>query len=455
MGKQSLVAFMVSWLLIAKLAASIPVDIDRRNGLPSLAPMLKTTTPSIVNIGTYTEVEVRNPLMEDPFFRRFFNIPSQRRYRKTQSAGSGVIVDSEHGHIVTNHHVIKNADEIEITLADGRVLEAKLVGSDPQVDLSVLQVESKSLSEINFADSNELAVGDFVIAIGSPFGLSQTVTSGIVSALGRSGLGIEGYEDFIQTDASINPGNSGGALVDLNGNLIGINTAIVAPNGGNVGIGFAIPSNMVRAIMEQLIKGGEVRRGYLGLAVQGLNHDLAEAFAVNLTRGVVVVEVESDGPAAKSGLLVGDIILRIGERPISRIAEFHSQTATMFVGDDVELEILRAGSTKSLTLLVEESSFKNVLGRNVSELLLGTRLGNFTNNNQNSLASGVLVISIDSGSGAFQFGLRAGDIVVGANGREVRNIRQLQTAALKNRSQLSLDVYRSGRYGKIKIVSRR
>jgi S1-C subfamily serine protease len=275
---------LTSLLLPLAAAAALPSRLADGSELPSLAPMLERTTPAVVNIATYTTVQVRNPLLEDPFFRRFFNVPDQRRYRRTQSAGSGVVVDAQRGYIVTNHHVVNRADEVAVTLADGRTVTAELVGADPQVDLAVLKVAPEDLTQIEFADSTALRVGDFVVAIGNPFGLNQTVTSGIVSALGRSGLGIEGYEDFIQTDASINPGNSGGALVDLSGRLVGINTAIIAPSGGNVGIGFAIPANMVRAVMAQIIEHGQVRRGYLGLDVQALNADLADAFGLDAPR---------------------------------------------------------------------------------------------------------------------------------------------------------------------------
>ncbi len=305
--------------------AALPARLADGEALPSLAPMLERTTPAVVNIATYTTVQVRNPLLEDPFFRRFFDIPDQRRFRRTQSAGSGVVVDAGRGYIVTNNHVVARADEITVTLADGRSLSAELVGTDPQVDLAVLKVDPEDLDQIEFADSAALRVGDFVVAIGNPFGLNQTVTSGIVSALGRSGLGIEGYEDFIQTDASINPGNSGGALVNLAGKLVGINTAILAPSGGNVGIGFAIPANMVRAIMAQLIDHGEVQRGHLGLSVQSLNVELAEAFGLERQEGVVVVEVDSGSAAAKAGLEAGDVIVRVDDRPIRRITDFHSR----------------------------------------------------------------------------------------------------------------------------------
>ena len=325
------------------------------------------------------------------------------------------------------------------------------MGSDSQVDLSVLRVDPESLSEIKFADSSDLSVGDYVVAIGSPFGLSQTVTSGIVSALGRSGLGIEGYEDFIQTDASINPGNSGGALVDLNGHLVGINTAIVAPNGGNVGIGFAIPSNLVSAIMTQLIQGGEVRRGYLGLTVQLLNRDLAEAFGTSISEGVVIVDVEVGSSADRQGLRVGDIITRIGERSISKISDFHSQAATMFVGDNIELEIARNGQTKVVAFIIEENSVENVLGERISELLIGVLLQNFNNRQEDMLGNGVLVTDIELGSRAHRFGLKAGDIVVAANRREVRNISDLRDATTKDINRLSLRVYRSGRFGVVTI----
>jgi Do/DeqQ family serine protease len=419
--------------------------------LPSLAPMLEQTTPAVVNIATYTTVAVRNPLLEDEFFRRFFNVPDQRRYRRTQSAGSGVVVDASKGHIVTNNHVVRKADEINITLADGRVLPATLVGSDEQVDLAVLKVDPDALAQIEFSNSNDLRVGDFVVAIGSPFGLSQTVTSGIVSALGRSGLGIEGYEDFIQTDASINPGNSGGALVDLNGRLIGINTAIVAPSGGNVGIGFAIPSNMVRAIMGQLIEHGEVRRGYLGLAVQGLNTELAEAFGVDRTEGVVVVEVDSESVAEKAGLQAGDIITQVATRPISKVSDFHSQAAVMFVGDSVALQVLREGAVRTLSLEISDDELEKVSGRRIDTRLAGTELQNFRNADDHTLGTGILVTDVDAESQASRFGLRAGDILVGANRREVRNLTELREAAHLSPGQLLLRVYRSGQFGFVAI----
>ena len=277
------------------------------------------------------------------------------------------------------------------------------------------------------------------------------MTSGIISALGRSGLGIEGYEDFVQTDASINPGNSGGALVDLRGQLVGINTAIIAPSGGNVGIGFAIPANMVRAIMDELIEHGEVRRGYLGLAVQGLNVDLAEAFGVDFREGVVVVEVEPDSVADAAGLRSGDIITRIGEREIAKVSDFHSQTAVIFVGDEVTMELLQEGRPVQMTLLIGDDDLEKILGRRVDRRLAGTELQNFRNQDEPTMGAGVLVTEVDAQSAAFQFGLRVGDILVAANSHDVRNLTELREGSRLNKRQLVLRVYRSGQFGYVAI----
>ena len=412
--------------------------------------MLEKVNPAVVNIATYTTIRSSNPLLDDPFFRRFFNVP-QNQTRRTQSAGSGVIVDAEQGYIVTNNHVVGSADEITVGLADGRALQAKLVGRDQQVDLAVLRVEPEALSEINLANSATLRVGDFVVAIGNPFGLNQTVTSGIVSALGRSGLGIEGYEDFIQTDAPINPGTSGGALVDLRGDLVGINTAILAPAGSNVGIGFAIPSNMVRAIMDELIEKGEVRRGLIGVTVQSLNVDLANAFNVDRRDGVVVVDVEPDSPAARAGLQAGDIISKVGDRKIEKISDFHSQAAVMFIGDDVDIEVIREGRKQNVEMFIEENTQQQAEGRRIDARLTGVELENFRNADEAGTSAGVLITDVDRRSKAYAYGLRAGDVIVGVNRRTIRDIGELRDGVLLDQRRIVLRVYRNGSFGNVVI----
>jgi Do/DeqQ family serine protease len=442
-----LFALLLGMLIAGDAEAAFPGE-----DMPSLAPMLEQVTPAVVNIATYTTVQVRNPLMDDPFFRRFFNVPEQQhRYRRTQAAGSGVIVDARLGYIVTNNHVVDRADEITVTLSDGRALPAKLVGTDTQVDLAVLKVDASKLSQIKFADSSKLRVGDYVVAIGNPFGLDQTVTSGIVSALGRSGLGIEGYEDFIQTDASINPGNSGGALVNLRGELIGINTAILAPAGGNVGIGFAIPANMVSAIMAQLIKHGEVQRGRLGIRVQALNAELAKAFNVDFVEGVVVVEVDKESAAAKAGIVPGDVIVKVNDRDIKRAVDFHGQSALLMVGDRVDLTVLREGKQRHVAFDLAAENLEQISGERVDARLSGVSLQNFRSVDDPSTGAGVLVTDIADDSVAWSRGLRPGDIIVALNRKPVRNISEMTDQQRASGEQLLLRVYRSGEFGYIVI----
>ena len=445
-------ATMAAWLLAALAApsayAAVPSALPDGQPLPSLAPMLQRVNPAVVNIATHATTAVRNPLLDDPFFRRFFNIPNRQRYRHTRSAGSGVVIDAENGYIVTNNHVVARADDIDITLSDGRVLAAELVGSDQPVDLALLQVPAEGLIEIRFGDSDALRVGDFVVAIGNPFGLNQTVTSGIVSALGRSGLGLEGFEDFIQTDASINPGNSGGALVDLSGALVGVNAALFSPAGVNVGIGFAIPANLVQAIAGEIVEHGEVRRGYLGLEVQNLDPNLAEAFDVTDKDGVVVVSV-APGGAAAGQIETGDVITRIGGRPIREIGDFHSQTAAVFIGDELKVELLRKGSSREATIIVEDDLLEEVGGERIDTRLAGTELQNFRD--ENELGAGVVVTEVAQASRAWAAGLRRGDVIVAANQKEVNELKDLRENIGINARQILLRIYRAGRYGYISI----
>ncbi|MGR9013004.1 MAG: DegQ family serine endoprotease [Gammaproteobacteria bacterium] len=402
--------------------ANLPPYVEGQP-LPSLAPMLERSMPAVVNISTSTNITVNeNPLMQDPVFRQFFNIPNQSRQQQRNSLGSGVIIDSSQGLVLTNNHVIDKADKIMVTLNDGRQLIAKLIGTDPEADVAIIQIHAENLTMLPIADSSQLRVGDFVVAIGNPFGLGQTVTSGIVSALGRSGLGIEGYEDFIQTDASINPGNSGGALVNLRGEFVGMNTAILAPSGGNVGIGFAIPSNMVMTIKESLVKHGEVRRGLLGVTTQDLTPDLVNAFHLKNKHGAAISRIESNSPAAKAGLEPGDIIVSANGRPIKNSHDIRNIVGLMQIGDNVDLEYFRDNEKKQVTATIGKQELPRLAGDKLHRTLKGTLLSSPLK----SQIEGVLIEKIDTTSNAWRVGLRPGDVIVSANRYRVRNINELQ-----------------------------
>jgi serine protease Do/serine protease DegQ len=335
-------------------SAAIPLkSAGETEEVQSLAPILKGILPGVVNIAVRGTVPAKdNQLYSDPFFRRFFDLPERPPEREFQSAGSGVIVDAERGYVLTNNHVIAQADEIIVGLKDGRRSQAKLLGADPEADIALLEIPAEDLVSVPLGDSGALEVGDFVVAIGNPFGLGQTVTSGIVSALGRSGLGIEGYEDFIQTDAAINPGNSGGALIDLRGRLIGINTAIVGPSGGNVGIGFAIPVNMAREIAEQLATYGSVSRGQLGVMIQDLTPDLAEAFDLDISGGAVIANVVPSSSADRAGLERRDVIVALDGATIRNAAQLRNGIGLLRLGETVELEVVRKGKTMTVTVKI-------------------------------------------------------------------------------------------------------
>ncbi len=434
-------------------AAGLPVSAEGQE-LPSLAPMLKSVAPGVVNISTRGRVRVReSPLFSDPFFRRFFDMPSIPRERRTQSVGSGVIVDAERGYVITNHHVIANADKIVITLKDRRQIAAELVGSDPDTDVAILKVGPDRLTAVPLGDSNDLEVGDFVIAIGNPFGLGQTVTSGIVSALGRSGLGIEGYEDFIQTDASINPGNSGGALVNLRGELIGINTAILAPGGGNVGIGFAIPVDMAREIMSQLIDFGEVRRGHFGVQVQELTPRLAGAMGIRQTEGAVITRVVPDSPAERSGIKQGDVVVTVDGNPVRGAMDFRNKFALRRIGEPFLVTVLRDGDERVLRAVVEKPTEVRLSGKDASRYLAGAVFANIPETSPYyGRIDGALIVEIEPGSPASRNGLRKDDLIVSVNDFQVRNPEDLLEATASGGRSLSLNIRRGN--SRIRIVLR-
>lgn len=444
--KKVLSVLGVLGVLSSPAEAVLPaVDGDGQQ-VPSLAPMLDKVTPAVVNISTRGSMPAQqNPLMQDPFFRHFFDVPNQPpQRRETQSLGSGVVVDAQQGYIITNNHVIEHAEEITVTLRDGRSLTAKLVGTDPEADIAVIKVPNEKLLALPLADSDQTRVGDFVVAIGNPFGLGQTVTSGIVSALGRSGLGIEGYEDFIQTDASINPGNSGGALVNLRGQLIGINTAILGPNGGSIGIGFAIPINMVRDIMGQLVKHGEVRRGRLGVLIQDMTPDLASAFGIDNNAGAVIAQVVAGSTADKAGVKIGDVVMAVNGREVHGSGDLRNRIGMLRIGDKVTLKLLRDGKPRELTVTVAEATQTKQAGKQIFSKLDGVQLGNVDELPPSARAhqAGVVVLDLDRNSVAARAGLRKGDIITNTNRVPVNDMEDLKRAAKRSDQGILLNLLR-------------
>ncbi len=417
-------------LCAASAQAQLPATATR-DGVPTLAPLLEKVTPAVVNIAVLQRSpEEQNPLLRDPFFRRFFGIPED--LPPQISAGSGVIVDAANGYVMTNAHVVKDAREVLVTLKDNRRLPAKLIGADPGTDIALLKVEAKNLVAARFGDSDALRVGDFVLAIGNPFGLGQTVTSGIVSALGRSGLSMEGFEHFIQTDASINPGNSGGALVSLKGELVGINTAIIGPSGGNVGIGFAVPAVMARAVMDQLIRYGEVKRGRLGISMQDLMGG----------EGALVAEVQAGSPAAQAGLRKGDVVSALNGRPVRGAAELRARLGIVPVGESVELRVQRGAETRTLKARVGpiEGAESRAGGQSLPELE-GAALQDVERRGLPGSNRAVLVAAVKADTAAFNHGVRAGDLIVGVNQRRVTSVKEL-AKALRAEGRVALNVVR-------------
>ncbi|HUX74205.1 MAG TPA: DegQ family serine endoprotease [Steroidobacteraceae bacterium] len=410
--------------------------------MPSLAPMVKRVSPAVVNIATRGTIKddagQHNPLLNDPFFRRFFDVPpnEQPHERQFQSAGSGVIVDARSGYIITNYHVVENASEITVTLLDNRTFGAKIIGTDEGSDLALLQAKQPNLVAMALGDSSRLQVGDYVVAIGNPFGLQHTVTAGIVSALGRSGINPDGYEDFIQTDASINPGNSGGALVNLRGELVGINSAILSRSGGNIGIGFAIPVDMVKNVMAQLIRYGEVKRGVLGVNIYDVTPDIAKEFGLGDTNGALVAGVLPGSAAERAGVKTGDIITSVNGVPMASAGELRNAIGMLRVGTTVQLGLLRDGKTRRLAVTIAgrgdmETANAAVINRALdgAELIDAPKRG------------GVTIKSLQDGSAAAQSGLRANDLIIGVGRTPIADTKALRQAA-KGASFLMLKVRR-------------
>ncbi len=415
--------------LVAIGQAALPEAIDGEP-LPSLAPLVKRVAPAVVNIRVSQTVENQS-LYGDEMFRRFFGIPDdqQGRSREVASAGSGVIVDAENGYILTNHHVVENADKIQISLFNDDSLDAEVIGSDAPTDIALLKVDPESLTALPIGDSDNVEVGDFVIAIGNPFGLGHTVTSGIVSALGRTGISRNGLEDFIQTDASINPGNSGGALVNMRGELVGINSAIISRTGGNVGIGFAVPSEIARSIMRQILDFGEVRRGLLGVTIQTIDEESAEALGTEIDHGALITGIEPGSAAEAAGLHVDDIIVGVDDRRIDNNRELANAIGLKGSGEEVEIEYVRGGRERTLVAELGQVTAQQIGGSEIHQGLTGAQFATAAT----TASDGIEVQSVEQGSPAAQRGLRAGDVITAVNRQPVQNLQQLGEVSAGNR----------------------
>ncbi|MEY1579803.1 Do family serine endopeptidase [Providencia manganoxydans] len=428
----------------AALPATLPATAQSQN-MPSLAPMLEKVLPAVVNIHV-SGTRVQNQQIPEEL--KFFfgpNVPSQQQsVRPFEGLGSGVFIDAAQGYILTNNHVIDGADKIQIQLNDGREIDVKLIGKDAQTDIALLKISNakdiKNLTAVSMADSDKLRVGDFAVAVGNPFGLGQTATSGIISALGRSGLNLEGLENFIQTDASINRGNSGGALVNLNGELIGINTAILAPGGGNIGIGFAIPSNMAKNLSEQLIKHGEVKRGILGIKGTEMNSDIAKAFNIDAQRGAFVSEVLPKSSAAKAGIKSGDVLVSVDGKRINSFAELRAKIGTSQIGKEITIGLIRSGKPLDVKVVLENDEGEATKAEKLSESLLGATLSNATISN----TKGVQIDSVAPKSPAAAVGLVKGDLIFGVNDVRVENIEQFRKVIEGKPPVLAMKVLRGG-----------
>ncbi len=425
--------------------AALPVSV-KGQPVASLAPLVEQASPAVVNIRVSQTVTRRSPYGNEDF-RRFFGLPDSpnNRAQEVASAGSGVIVDAARGYILTNHHVVGDADEIQITLFDGKTLDAEIVGSDPATDIAVIKVDAENLTEMPIGDSSSARVGDFVIAIGNPFGLGHTVTSGIISALGRSGISQDGYEDFIQTDASINPGNSGGALVNMNGELIGINSAIISRSGGNVGIGFAVPTEIAESIMSQILDFGEIRRGLLGVNIATIDQAAADALDTNVEKGALVTGVQPKSAAEKAGLEVGDIIVAVNGEEVESHIDLRNRIGLMRSGDEIDLRYFRENLARTTKAVLGQAGVTSNLGESIHSGLAGILFAS-----QDSETEGVEIEAVQEGSPAAQRGLAGGDIITHVNRAPVETLDDFTEIAERNRI-LFLQVKRDNRALMIQI----
>lgn len=434
----SALALSISLAVIPAVQAALP--LSAASEVQSLAPVLEKVTPAVVNISVSGSKISRQAIPEQ--FRFFFgpDMPGEQvQERPFQALGSGVIIDAKKGYVITNNHVISDADKILITLMDGQEYKAELIGSDKQSDIALLKVDAKDLVQIEFADSDQLRVGDFAIAIGNPFGLGQTVTSGIISALGRSGLNVENLENFIQTDAAINSGNSGGALLDLDGKLVGINTAILGPGGGNIGIGFAIPSNMVKSLTDQIVEYGEVRRGVLGVMGGELTSELARTFGYRSQHGAFVSQIVEGSSADKAGLKAGDIIVSLDGKPVRSFGELRAKVATMGADKTVTLGLFRDGKQQEAKVTLTHADDETLAANILNEALEGAM---FAKTTAKDAIKGVKITEVAPRSPAARTGLEKGDIIIGVNRKRVKDLAELRKIIEAKPDVIALNIQR-------------
>lgn len=420
-------------------AAAIPSQIPGQSAIPSLAPMLEKVLPAVVSVKV-EGTAVQNQRIPDELKKYFGEEAPDQQAQPFESLGSGVVIDAAKGYVLTNNHVISQANKISVQMNDGREFDAKLIGGDDQSDIALLQLQNAShLTQITIADSDKLRVGDFAVAVGNPFGLGQTATSGIISALGRSGLNLEGLENFIQTDASINRGNSGGALLNLNGELIGINTAILAPGGGSIGIGFAIPSNMAKTLAQQLMQFGEVKRGLLGIKGMEMSADIAKAFNLDVQRGAFVSEVLANSGSAKAGVKSGDVIVSLNGKPLNSFAELRSRIATTEPGTKVKLGLLRDGKPLEVEVTLDKSTSSSASAELIAPALQGAAL---SDGQLKDGTKGIVLDSVEKSSPAAQAGLHQEDVIIGVNRDRVRSIAEMRKIMESKPTIIALQIVR-------------
>ncbi len=462
--RSRLLPWLVALLMLAaagvpasSAAGNLPAAVDGQ-AMPSLAPMLTRVTPAVVNISTRTRVPVRDAYFSDPMVRQFFGLPGTPRERVQQSLGSGVIVDAAKGYVLTNNHVVGGADDISVTLQDGRTFKGKLIGTDPDTDVAVVQIPARDLQALPLAASSALRVGDYVVAVGDPFGLGQTVTAGIVSALGRSGLGPMssgpmaggqnapnmGYQNFIQTDASINPGNSGGALVNLRGELVGINTMIFSPSGGNVGIGFAIPSDLTSEVMAQLLAHGKVQRGSLGVQAQAITARIAQLLKLPDSNGVVVTGVSEGSAAEQAGLQPGDVLTTMNGKSLHTMPELRNAEGLLPLGSTVQLGVLRDGQRREVSATLRAQKPAGLDGATLDARLTGVRFSELSESQRRQSMAGVAITAVQPGSAAARAGLGTDDVVIGVGNQRITSLRALSGLAGVRLRQLVLVVADAG-----------